>query len=50
MLEAAGIQVAVVNGAHVKNLPGRKTDMADSQWIATLHAHGMLRGGFVPGA
>jgi transposase len=50
VLEGAGIQVAVVNGAHVKNLPGRKTDMADSQWIATLHAHGMLRGGFVPGA
>lgn len=50
VLEEAGIRVSVVNGAHVKNLPGRKTDMADSQWIATLHAHGMLRGGFVPGA
>ena len=41
-LEAAGIEVLVVNGRHVKNLPGRKTDMADCQWLATLHAHGLL--------
>lgn len=47
-LEAAGIEVLVVNGRHVKNLPGRKTDMADCQWLATLHAHGLLRSGFVP--
>ena len=31
-----------------KNLPGRKTDMQDCQWGATLHAHGLLRAGFVP--
>jgi hypothetical protein len=31
-------------------VPGRKTDMADCQWLATLHAHGLLRGGFVPPA
>lgn len=47
-LEAAGIEVVVVNGRHVKQVPGRKTDMADCQWIATLHAHGLLRSGFVP--
>ena len=50
VLEAAGLEVVVVNGRHVRNLPGRKTDMADCQWLATLHAHGLLRGGFVPAA
>jgi len=50
VLEAAGFEVVVVNGRHVQNLPGRKTDMADCQWLATLHAHGLLRGGFVPPA
>ena len=48
VLEGAGIEVLVVNGKHVKNLPGRKTDLKDCQWIATLHAHGLLRSGFVP--
>jgi len=47
-LEAGGLKVVVVNGRHVQNVPGRKTDMADCQWLATLHAHGLLRGGFVP--
>jgi transposase len=50
VLEAAGLELVVVNGRHVRNLPGRKTDMADCQWLATLHAHGLLRGGFVPPA
>ena len=50
VLEAAGFEVVVVNGRYVKNLPGRKTDMSDCQWLATLHAHGLLRGGFVPPA
>ncbi len=50
VLEAAGLEVIVVNGRHVRNVPGRKTDMSDSQWLATLHAHGLLRGGFVPPA
>lgn len=50
VLEAAGFKVIVVNGRHVQNVPGRKTDMADCQWLATLHAHGLLRGGFVPPA
>jgi transposase len=48
VLEKAGLQVVVVNGKYVKNLPGRKTDMKDCQWQATLHAHGLLKPGFVP--
>jgi transposase len=50
VLEAAGLEVLVVNGRHVKNVPGRKSDMADCQWLASLHAHGLLRSGFVPDA
>jgi transposase len=50
VLEKAGLEVVVVNGKHVRNLPGRKTDVKDCQWLATLHAHGLLRGGFVPEA
>ena len=48
VLEEAGIKVLVVNGRYVKNLPGRKTDMKDCQWLATMHSHGLLRSGFVP--
>lgn len=48
VLEAAGLEVCVVNGAHVKSLPGRKSDMQDCQWLAELHSHGLLRAGFVP--
>ena len=48
VLETAGLEMLVVNGKHVKNLPGRKTDLKDCQWLATLHAHGLLRSGFVP--
>lgn len=50
VLETAGLEVIMVNGRTVRNVPGRKTDMADCQWIATLHAHGLLRSGFVPTA
>ena len=50
VLEAAGLEVVMVNGRHVQNVPGRKTEMADCQWLATLHAHGLLRAGFVPEA
>lgn len=49
-LEEAGFEVVVVNGAHVKNVPGRKTDMKDCQWLAQLHSQGLLQGGFVPPA
>lgn len=48
VLEEAGFEVVVVNGAHCRNFPGRKTDMKDCQWLAVLHAHGLLTGGFVP--
>jgi len=48
VLEAAGIEVCLVNGAHVKNLPGRKSDVQDCQWLQELHAHGLLRKSFVP--
>jgi transposase len=48
ILEAAGIEVCMVNGAHVKNLPGRKTDVLDCQWLQQLHAHGLLHKNFVP--
>jgi transposase len=50
VLEAGGLEVVMVNGRYVQNVPGRKTDMSDCQWLATLHAHGLLRGGFVPSA
>ena len=50
VLEAAGMEVLMVNGRQTRNLPGRKTDMKDCQWGATLHAHGLLRAGFVPPA
>lgn len=50
VLEAAGFKVRMVNGKQTRNLPGRKTDMKDCQWGATLHAHGLLQAGFVPPA
>jgi len=50
VLEAAGWKVSMVNGKQTRNLPGRKTDMKDCQWGATLHAHGLLQPGFVPPA
>ncbi|WP_166679195.1 MULTISPECIES: transposase [unclassified Paraburkholderia] len=50
VLENAGLEVRVVNGQQTRNLPGRKTDMADSQWGATLHMCGLLHAGFVPPA
>lgn len=39
---------AVVNAAHVQKVPGRKTDVTDAEWLADLHAHGLLRVSFVP--
>ena len=38
----------VVNARHVKQVPGRKTDLADAQWLAILVRSGLLRGSFVP--
>jgi len=41
-------QVILVNARHVKHLPGRKTDVSDSRWLAGLLRHGLLRGSFIP--
>lgn len=49
-LEVVGIHALVVNARHVKNVPGRKTDVGDAQWLATLARAGLLRGSFVPPA
>ena len=49
-LEAAGIEVYLVNGGHVKNVPGRKSDVQDCQWLQELHSYGLLRKSFIPQA
>lgn len=46
MLEEAGIVVCLVNPRHVKNVPGRKTDVQDCQWLQYLHSVGLLRAAF----
>ncbi len=43
-------QVLVCNAAHVKNVPGRKTDFADAEWLVHLLECGLLRGSFIPPA
>lgn len=43
-----GLNLMLVNARHAKNLPGRKTDVSDAQWLAELGAHGLVRGSFVP--
>ena len=50
ILEARGLQVYVVNARHVKNVPGRKSDIQDCQWLQGLHSVGLLRGSFRPEA
>jgi transposase len=49
-LEAVGIRAKVVNARHVKNVPGRKTDVGDAQWLATLSRAGLLQASFIPPA
>jgi transposase len=49
-LEGVGIRATIVNARHVKQVPGRKTDVGDAQWLATLARAGLLRGSFVPPA
>jgi len=46
--EARGLEVVLVNARHFRNVPGRKTDMRDCQWIQRLHSCGLLRGSFRP--
>lgn len=48
ILEARGIKVFLVNGAAVSNVPGRKSDVLDCQWIQQLHSFGLLRSSFLP--
>ena len=42
------IQVILVNARHTKHMPGRKTDISDSKWLAGLLRHGLVRGSFIP--
>jgi len=42
------VQVQLLNAAHMHNVPGRKTDVSDSAWIARLVEHGLVRSSFVP--
>ena len=44
----AHFEILLVNARHIKNVPGRKTDKADSQWICKLLLSGLLKGSFVP--
>jgi transposase len=48
LLEDGPFEVMLVNARHVRNLPGRKSDVSDAAWLAQLGAHGLVRGSFVP--
>ena len=48
LLESCGIEVVLVNARQFHNVPGRKTDMKDCQWLQLLHSCGLLRGSFRP--
>ncbi len=48
VLESRGLKVFLVNASHTKNLPGRKTDVQESQWLMKLHTYGLLRNSFRP--
>src|SRR6266404_2978432 len=48
ILEAAGVDVYLVNARDTKNLPGRKSDVQESQWLMKLHTYGLLRNSFRP--
>ena len=48
VLEERSFELKLVNARHVKILPGRKSDVADAEWLAELLEHGLLRGSFVP--
>jgi transposase len=50
LLEAAGFEVYLVNARHLKNVPGRKSDVQDCQWIQRLHSYGLLNASFRPAA
>ena len=48
LLVESGLEVMLVNARQARQIPGRKTDVADAVWLADLAAHGLLRGSFVP--
>jgi transposase len=48
ILEAVCDQILLVNAQHIQQVPGRKTDVKDAEWIAELLAHGLLRPSFIP--
>ena len=48
VLERRGFEVYLVNARHVKNVPGRKSDVSDCQWLQQLHAYGLLAASFRP--
>ena len=50
ILEARGFEVVLVNAWHFKNVPGRKSDVTDCEWLRDLHSVGLLRGSFRPTA
>jgi len=48
LLELEDIKSLVINAQHIKNVPGRKTDVKDAEWIAGLLRHGLLQGSYIP--
>lgn len=48
VLELMGMEIMVVNAHHMKNVPGRKTDVKDAEWIADLLQHGLLKASYIP--
>lgn len=50
ILEERGFEVYLVNARHTKNLPGRKSDVQESQWLLKLHTYGLLHNSFQPAA
>lgn len=48
ILDEGGFELILANAAHIKNVPGRKTDMNDAMWLADLLACGLIRASFVP--
>lgn len=48
ILESRGFEVYLVNARYIKNVPGRKTDVLDCQWIQQLHSYGLLHASFRP--
>jgi transposase len=48
VLDDGEFELVLANASHVKNVPGRKTDVNDAMWLAELLAHGLIRGSFVP--